>query len=152
MLLERYFAWSGVLIEGDPRPLKKLTDRNRAAFIAKCCLSTTIRPKVVHDLKVKYNKTVPLSLTSDSPSQMTFLRHQTGEGLTFIRGKRHFIGGEDKYQPFESQCFPIYAILSALNLTTVDYFSLDIEGAELDVLKTIPWNKVLIKVKFKNIY
>ncbi|XP_035714498.1 protein Star-like [Folsomia candida] len=123
MLLERYFAWSGVLIEGDPRPLKKLTDRNRAAFIAKCCLSTTIRPKV-----------------------MTFLRHQTGEGLTFIRGKRHFIGGEDKYQPFESQCFPIYAILSALNLTTVDYFSLDIEGAELDVLKTIPWNKVLIKV------
>ena len=31
--------------------------------------------------------------------------------------------------------------------TTVDYFSLDIEGNELDVLKTIPFEKYNIKVK-----
>ncbi|XP_035701096.1 uncharacterized protein LOC110861992 isoform X2 [Folsomia candida] len=123
MLLERWFNWSGVLIEGDPRPLKRLVERNRAAYIAKCCLSTSIRPK-----------------------KITFLRHTRDEGLSFIRGKRHFIGREEDYHAFESQCFPLYAILSALNLTTVDYFSLDIEGAELDVLKTIPWENVLIKV------
>ena len=45
------------------------------------------------------------------------------------------------------QCFPIYSILTALNQTTVDYFSLDIEGDELAVLKTIPWDRVNIKVK-----
>ncbi len=44
------------------------------------------------------------------------------------------------------QCFPIYSILSALNRTTVDYFSLDVEGDELSVLKTIPWNSVHIQV------
>jgi hypothetical protein len=44
------------------------------------------------------------------------------------------------------QCFPLYSILSALNRTTVDYFSLDIEGDELAVLKTIPWNHVHIQV------
>jgi len=44
------------------------------------------------------------------------------------------------------QCFPIYSILSALNRTTVDYFSLDIEGDELDVLRTIPWKSVHIQV------
>ena len=43
----------------------------------------------------------------------------------------------------------IYSIrksLSAIGKTEIDFFSLDIEGAELSVLKTIPWNKVNIKL------
>jgi hypothetical protein len=43
------------------------------------------------------------------------------------------------------QCFPLYSILLALGNPTVDIFSLDIEGAELKVLETIPWSKVKIK-------
>ena len=39
-----------------------------------------------------------------------------------------------------------YSILLAANRTTIDFFSLDVEGSELDVLKTIPWDKVDIKV------
>ena len=39
-----------------------------------------------------------------------------------------------------------FSILLALGNPPVDYFSLDIEGAELPVLNTIPWNKVDIKV------
>ncbi|XP_018019482.1 uncharacterized protein LOC108675939 isoform X2 [Hyalella azteca] len=45
----------------------------------------------------------------------------------------------------EVQCLPIYSILLALNVTTVHYFSLDVEGVELEVLKTIPWDKVDIQ-------
>ena len=44
------------------------------------------------------------------------------------------------------QCFPFYSILLAVNRTTVDYFSLDIEGDELAVLKTIPMHKINIRV------
>lgn len=44
------------------------------------------------------------------------------------------------------QCLPVYSILLAVNRTTVDVFSLDIEGNELDVLQTIPFDKVDIKV------
>lgn len=46
------------------------------------------------------------------------------------------------------QCFPFVSYLLALNITTVDYFSLDVEGAEYKVLQTIPWDKVDIKVGF----
>lgn len=46
----------------------------------------------------------------------------------------------------KAQCFPIYSYLLALNITHVDYFSLDIEGDELDVLQTIPFDKVNIEV------
>ena len=45
-----------------------------------------------------------------------------------------------------AQCVPVYSLLLALNRTTVDYFSLDVEGSELQVLKTIPFDKVDIKV------
>ena len=40
---------------------------------------------------------------------------------------------------------PLYTILLAMGNPTVHYFSLDIEGAEFPVLKTIPWDKVPMK-------
>ena len=54
--------------------------------------------------------------------------------------------GKEREEHVEVQCFPIFSILTALNVTTVDYFSLDVEGNEFDILKTIPWKKVNIKV------
>ena len=47
---------------------------------------------------------------------------------------------------FQHQCLPLVSLLLALDNPTVHYFSLDIEGAELQVLKTIPWDKVDIWV------
>lgn len=43
------------------------------------------------------------------------------------------------------QCLPLYSLLLALGNPTVDFLSLDIEGAEFQVLKTIPWDKVDIR-------
>ena len=43
-------------------------------------------------------------------------------------------------------CLPFISIIQAIGNPSVDYFSLDIEGVELDVLKTIPWDRVDIKV------
>ena len=41
-------------------------------------------------------------------------------------------------------CLPLFTLLAALDFPTVDFFSLDVEGAELGILKTIPWEKVKI--------
>ena len=43
-------------------------------------------------------------------------------------------------------CIPVASLLLALNRTTVDYFSLDVEGMELPVLQTIPFESHVIKV------
>ena len=50
------------------------------------------------------------------------------------------------------QCLPLYSILLALGNPVVDLLSLDINGAELQVLRTIPWEKVNIKVPIKVLY
>ena len=47
---------------------------------------------------------------------------------------------------YKMQCLPLYSILLAHGNPTVHYFSLDIEGAELGVLQTVPWDKVDIWV------
>ena len=56
----------------------------------------------------------------------------------------------DGIKLIDVQCFPFYSILLAIGLTQIDYFSLDIEGDELQVLKTVPWNRVDIKVRMKS--
>lgn len=43
-------------------------------------------------------------------------------------------------------CLPLYSILMALDNPSIDYFSLDVEGSELAILKTIPFHLVNIKV------
>lgn len=55
----------------------------------------------------------------------------------------------DTVDIYKMQCFPLYSLLIAVGRTQVDYFSLDVEGSEYKILKTIPWPKVDIKVSFK---
>jgi Methyltransferase FkbM domain len=62
-----------------------------------------------------------------------------------MQGK--IVDGLDVPGTVNVQCLPIYSILLAVNRTTVDVFSLDIEGNELDVLQSIPFDKVDIKVR-----
>ena len=40
------------------------------------------------------------------------------------------------------QCFPLYSVLAAIGNPHIDYFSLDIEGAEVPVLENLPWDRV----------
>lgn len=47
---------------------------------------------------------------------------------------------------YKVQCFPMYPILLAIGRTHVDYLSLDVEGSEYKILRTIPWHKVYMQV------
>lgn len=44
------------------------------------------------------------------------------------------------------KCFPIYSLLLAMNRTNIDYLSLESGGTELQVLETIPFDKVNIEI------
>ena len=43
-------------------------------------------------------------------------------------------------------CFPLNAIMAAINVSHVDYLSLDVEGAEIEILRTIEWTQLQIDV------
>lgn len=44
------------------------------------------------------------------------------------------------------QCYPLNDLLAAVGVTHVDYFSLDVQGAELAILKTIDFNVAIIDI------
>lgn len=44
------------------------------------------------------------------------------------------------------QCYPLSDLLAALGVKHVDYFSLDVQGAELPILKTVDFTAVRIDV------
>ena len=46
----------------------------------------------------------------------------------------------------EVKCYPLSVILSELCVSSIDFFSLDVEGAELSVMRTIDWTRVTFKV------
>ena len=50
---------------------------------------------------------------------------------------------------YQVECLPLYSVLLALNKTTVDFFSLDVEGVELGILAYLPWHLLNIKVRLE---
>lgn len=119
LYFERSRGWEGVLIEGDPNNFKLMTYKHRKAFTIQACLST-----------------------EPYPVKVDFVQH-------FNLGHISETNSASEPPPLNSvpvQCFPLASILFALNRTRVDYFSLDVEGSELKVLRTIPWDKVDIRV------
>lgn len=78
-----------------------------------------------------------------------------------MKFKQHFnigklVSSNDKVteHTVDVQCFPLYSILRAIDVTHIDFFSLDVEGEELNVLHTVPFDKVdieMMTVEFKHV-
>ena len=49
------------------------------------------------------------------------------------------------------QCLPLYSILKAVGVVNIDYFSLDVEGAEYDIMQSLLRDKGKIKLRVASI-
>jgi FkbM family methyltransferase len=117
--------WTGILIEAVPSLYKQIISKNRKSFTINCCISNK-RPFVA-----KFQIAGPLSNRISLINEHFQNRVDKDIGTT----KKTII-----YVP----CFSLYTILKAININKVDYFSLDVEGGELEVLKGINFNKIQI--------
>ncbi|XP_046641070.1 protein Star-like [Daphnia pulicaria] len=124
LYMERSLDWSGLLIEADKKVFTQLISRNRKAFTSPACLSTKPFP-----MEVVYNGTAKTlgAIIEEKDVKQPQSQHKDTENI------------------YKMQCFPLYSILLAIGRTDVDYFGLDVEGAEYKILKTIPWHKVNMK-------
>ncbi|UJR13217.1 hypothetical protein I4U23_000239 [Adineta vaga] len=119
LFFERMFDWRGVLIEAHPDNARKL-------------------------LRVDRKKTVKIPHGICSLPQTEI--HVLGEGNAIAGDietmdesfKNAWHKNNNKTQ--RVACAPIGTYLSAIGITHIDFFSLDVEGAELAVLLTMNWN------------
>ena len=128
LFFERERNWTGLLVEANPEFYSKILHTNRKVFSINACLSPTKQPQMV---------------TFDIGSKMM-------GGIVEYAGNEHYknINNTSKKVPkfVNVQCFPLFSIMKALGVDHINYFSLDVEGPELNILKTIPWDKLRIDV------
>lgn len=120
--LEKKLSWHGLLIQPEPTHYFKLKrhDRRRSQAVH-ACLSSTPYPK-----EVTYHQ-------------------EDRDGVKINKIHANTIDDPDWFNT-RVKCFPLYSLLLAMNITTVDLFILESGGTELQVLQTIPFNHVRIDV------
>ena len=115
--------WTGILIEANPYYYTQLLGKNRNVWSINACLSP-------------YNYATHLQFESSKGHT----------GRVVLLDDEHRPSANKRKRTDLVACFPLETILLALNQTRVDYFSLDVEGLELEVLKTIPFDRIDIRV------
>ena len=66
----------------------------------------------------------------------------SGRDSAMTNAHKNTFGSNFKY--FYAPCFSLHTILKAMNVNKVDFFSLDLEGGENDVLKSLDFDKISI--------
>ncbi|XP_035710437.1 uncharacterized protein LOC110853245 isoform X2 [Folsomia candida] len=126
--LEIELGWSGILVECNPRITPELRNVARKTWIATVCLSMSGYPKVE-------NMSIPTTWTYSARLGPAWDLGKFGVNSTWS-----YLDGIESV--------PLYSILAAAGIQEIDYFSFDIEGAEFAVLKSFPFDKVVIKFTF----
>jgi FkbM family methyltransferase len=116
--------WTGILIEPVPSLYQTLLSKNRNVFSINCCIAKN-RPQVA---KFKVYDALSGREESMSDSHKQRIKNEAKSANAF----------KTIYVP----CFSLNTILKALNVQKVDYFSLDVEGGEYDVLSSISFDSI----------
>ena len=138
LLLELYFGWRGVLIEpvtGAWRQLRKNRNARRNHLANVACVSFAF-PHDHVEIATSNLMSTPLGVDSDIADP---LRHA-------IRGLK-FVQGQESVTIERAIATTLTRVLDAAGApATIDFLSLDVEGAELEVLKGVDFSRYHFKV------
>ena len=134
LFFELHRSWSGLLIEPNTQYFLDILRIKRNAFSINCCLSTR-----------------------NTTQKINFVPWKSGGGILDKYDALHLKwlktqSSSRKSNNITAQCFTLYSLLLSLGRAHVDYWSLDVEGPELEILQTVPFGKIttdVISVEYK---
>ncbi|XP_042880873.1 uncharacterized protein LOC122258770 [Penaeus japonicus] len=135
--LEQRNSWTGLLVEPTAVTFRYLVWKRRRAWTSNTCLSITTYPRQAVFEATTQNK--------GDIAYPWFYRAENFEINPVGAGNFDWLLGSWNQAYTVAQCFPLWSYLLALNVTTVDFLSLDTQGGEWDILKTIPFDKVKVR-------
>lgn len=91
---------------------------------------------------------------SETEGEVLFVGDDALGGIYESMSNQHYIGwGLDKKQKYSVESKPLNKILKDIQIERVDFFSIDVEGGEYEVLSTFDWSipvyVVLIELSFE---
>ncbi|KAH3753568.1 hypothetical protein DPMN_188208 [Dreissena polymorpha] len=129
LLLEMKYSWTGLLIESIPHLFSLIPSVNRKCYAINCCLGYT-----------NTSLTFTISGMLSSADAVMTAQHRNR-----INSERNF-NDKTYNKTVTVQCYSLLDVLNVIGTKKVDYFSLDVEGAELYILESIDWNQIDIDV------
>ncbi|XP_069980059.1 uncharacterized protein [Penaeus vannamei] len=136
--LEYEYKWRGILVEANPTFFDRLLKKHRKSWALNACLNTKPYPSqeafmtgvekptdVNNNLNGKYMPEIEHHISLGSSRLAQF-----DDNVTQLEGR------------MVVQCIPLYTIARAMGITHIDFMSLDVEGAELGILETVPWDRL----------
>ncbi len=128
---EKYRNWRGICIEPIPEVFDKL-DKNRHCIKIRGCISE------------QNGKASFLRLKGYTEMLSGLINEYDPRHLSRIETELQSYGGEKEI--IEVECININDLLAEHNISFIDYCSLDVEGAEFTILKSINFKNILIDV------
>ncbi|KAF2350498.1 Methyltransferase FkbM [Trinorchestia longiramus] len=141
LLLEKTYGWRGVLVEPGRDSFLKLLSKHRKAWAINACLSTNPYPSQESFSNMEATGKVDF-IANPSPGAAPNVNTMTNTGKASSRLSQYINASDEALRVSGHevvQCLPLYSIVRALNINHIHFFSLDVEGAEMSILHTIPW-------------
>lgn len=118
--MDRCLGWRGLCVEANPKYFERI-HRERSCALVPTCVSA------------RDGQTVQFALSG--PGSGIVSTHRQGKSIS-----------EKAQAVVKLKCVSIMNQLHRFGVSTIDYLNLDVEGHELDVLKSFDWNKIQVNV------
>jgi hypothetical protein len=140
-MLENRLGWRRILIEGNPGYVKALKMRSPYALSVSAAICS-IESKV-HFSDAPYVGGIvefmsPVFLKQYHP--IIFAAASTGDGKPMLLQNVSWNSPSIATSVKEIDCIPLSTVLRKAHAKHVNFFILDVEGGEMEVLKSIDWN------------
>lgn len=129
--LEKELSWNGICIEPNPVPFEKLKN-NRNCILLNCGVGNM-------------ESSMEFTAVSGSGEMLSGFKNSMDD-LHWKRIQKLIDAGECETHPIFVEIKKLSRILEEHNYTMIDYCNIDVEGGELEVLKSINFQKIRIKL------
>ncbi|MPC99197.1 Protein Star [Portunus trituberculatus] len=133
--LETALGWTGLLIETDPNNYRHLAWKRRRAWLSNTCIT-----------KEEYPREAVFEVLTKASRLPTWLYHANTREINTHNTLLHDEMSNSSQRAYtKAQCFPLTSYLLALNVTLIDFLSLDIQGHEWGVLRSLPLDRLRVR-------
>ena len=130
LFFERQRGWDGLLVEANPFTFKQMLSRHRTCGQVHSCISNTLKSM---DFKIAGGITSSVQTISQTHSD------RIKKAIEVYGKKKQWEGAGNVVT---TNCYALSSILDTMGVSHVDYFSLDVEGAEVHILNSIDFKKI----------
>jgi len=134
LVLERDYNWTGLLVEGSPLVFPKLLSAHRKSWKSDLLLS-----KYPHTQLIVFKQGDNIYAGRDDVEHP--LKSSLDDSVVAAMAE----DGKTPVLNFEVLTVPLYSLVAACKIDVIDFFSLDLEGTEFEILRNFPFDKVLIR-------